>query len=77
MRGLVRTAIQRLALEQGHSVVTSDLVGEAMDRFMPKYAGKKTQHAPATSPEGTLVPSGSRLVLRSRDRRNHRCSRRL
>ena len=43
VRGLAKTAILRLALEQGHSVVTSDLVGEAMDRFMPKYAGKKTQ----------------------------------
>ena len=36
--GIARTAILRLALEQGHSVVSSDLVTEAMDRFMPKKA---------------------------------------
>jgi nucleotide-binding universal stress UspA family protein len=34
--GIARTAILRLALEQGHSVVTSSLLDEAMDRFMPK-----------------------------------------
>jgi hypothetical protein len=36
VRGIARTAILRLALEKGHSVVTSDLVTEAMDRFMPR-----------------------------------------
>jgi len=36
--GIARTAILRLALEQGHSVVTSSLLDEAMDRFMPKQA---------------------------------------
>jgi hypothetical protein len=36
--GIARTAILRLALEQGHSVVSSDLVTEAMERFMPKRA---------------------------------------
>ncbi len=34
--GIARTAILRLALEQGHSVVTSSLLDEAMERFMPK-----------------------------------------
>jgi nucleotide-binding universal stress UspA family protein len=34
--GIARTAILRLAIEQGHSVVSSDLVTEAMERFMPK-----------------------------------------
>jgi hypothetical protein len=34
--GIARTAILRLALEQGHSVVTSSLLDEAMARFMPK-----------------------------------------
>lgn len=42
VRGIARTAILRLALEQGHSVVTSDLVLEAMDRFMPKASQKVT-----------------------------------
>ncbi len=34
--GIARTAILRMALEQGHSVVTSSLLDEAMARFMPK-----------------------------------------
>ncbi len=34
--GIARTAILRLALEQGHSVDTSSLLDEAMERFMPK-----------------------------------------
>ncbi|MCB1036159.1 MAG: universal stress protein, partial [Acidobacteria bacterium] len=42
VKGIARTAILRLALEQGHSVVTSDLVTEAMDRFMPKDTARST-----------------------------------
>jgi nucleotide-binding universal stress UspA family protein len=38
--GIARTAILRLALEQGHSVVSSDLVTEAMERFMPKRSAE-------------------------------------
>jgi nucleotide-binding universal stress UspA family protein len=34
--GIARTAILRMALEQGHSVITSSLLDEAMERFMPK-----------------------------------------
>lgn len=40
--GIARTAILRLALEKGHSVVTSDLVTEAMERFMPKASQSAT-----------------------------------
>ncbi len=40
--GVARTAILRLALEKGHSVVTSDLVTEAMKRFMPGASRKVT-----------------------------------
>jgi hypothetical protein len=36
--GIARTAILRLALEKGHSVITSSLLDEAMARFMPKQA---------------------------------------
>ncbi len=36
--GIARTAILRMALEQGHSVITSSLLDEAMERFMPKRA---------------------------------------
>ena len=31
-----------MAIEKGHSVVTSDLVTEAMDRFMPGYSRRQT-----------------------------------
>ncbi len=43
VKGIARTAILRLALEKGHSVVTSDLVTEAMERFMPGASRQKTQ----------------------------------
>ena len=43
VKGIARTAILRLALEQGHSVVSSDLVTEAMDRFMPKRSAQMTE----------------------------------
>ncbi|NJL27444.1 MAG: universal stress protein [Thermoanaerobaculia bacterium] len=43
VKGIARTAILRLAIEKGHSVVTSDLVTEAMDRFMPKSAAEQTE----------------------------------
>ncbi len=38
VQGIARTAIFRLAVEKGHSVITSDLLDEAMDRYMPKGA---------------------------------------
>ncbi|MDX1387617.1 MAG: universal stress protein [Acidobacteriota bacterium] len=40
--GIARTAIYRLAIEKGHSVITSDLLDEAMDRFMPKGSAMAT-----------------------------------
>jgi nucleotide-binding universal stress UspA family protein len=43
VKGIARTAILRLALEQGHSVVSSDLVTEAMERFMPKRSAALTE----------------------------------
>lgn len=42
VRGIARTGILRLALEKGHSVVSSDLIDEAMDRFMPKRSQDRT-----------------------------------
>ncbi len=42
VKGIARGAILRLAMEKGHSVVTSDLVTEAMERFMPKASQKAT-----------------------------------
>lgn len=43
VKGIARTAILRLALEHGHSVVSSDLVTEAMERFMPKRSAEMTE----------------------------------
>jgi len=43
VKGIARTAILRLALEHGHSVVSSDLVTEAMERFMPKASSAATE----------------------------------
>jgi nucleotide-binding universal stress UspA family protein len=43
VKGIARTGVLRLALEKGHSVVTSAVIDEAMDRFMPKRASDATQ----------------------------------
>lgn len=43
VRGVARTGVLRLALEQGHSVVTNAVIDEAMDRFMPKATASVTE----------------------------------
>jgi nucleotide-binding universal stress UspA family protein len=43
VKGIARTGVLRLALEKGHSVVTSAVIDEAMDRFMPKKASAATK----------------------------------
>ena len=43
VRGIARTALYRLAVEQGHSVISSDVLDEAMDRYMPKYTAHETE----------------------------------
>ena len=43
VKGIARTGVLRLALEKGHSVVTSTVIDEAMDRFMPKNASAATK----------------------------------
>jgi len=40
--GIARTAIYRLAVEQGHSVITSAVLDDAMERYMPKRAAEVT-----------------------------------
>ena len=42
VQGIARTAIYRLAVEKGHSVVSSDVLDEAMERYMPSYTAKAT-----------------------------------
>ena len=42
VKGIARTGVLRLALEKGHSVITSAVIDEAMDRFMPKSASRAT-----------------------------------
>jgi hypothetical protein len=43
VKGIARTGVLRLALEKGHSVITSAVIDDAMDRFMPKSASAATQ----------------------------------
>jgi nucleotide-binding universal stress UspA family protein len=43
VKGIARTGVLRLALEKGHSVITSAVIDEAMDRFMPKSASTATK----------------------------------
>ena len=43
VKGIARTGVLRLALEKGHSVITSAVIDEAMDRFMPKGASAATK----------------------------------
>jgi hypothetical protein len=43
VKGIARTGVLRLALEKGHSVITSAVIDEAMDRFMPKSASAATK----------------------------------
>ena len=38
VKGIARTAILRLAIEKGHSMITSSLLDEAIARFMPNHA---------------------------------------
>lgn len=42
VQGIARTAVHRLAIEKGHSVVTTSVLDEAMERFMPKRAAAAT-----------------------------------
>jgi nucleotide-binding universal stress UspA family protein len=43
VKGIARTGVLRLALEKGHSVITSAVIDDAMDRFMPKSASAMTR----------------------------------
>jgi Zn finger protein HypA/HybF involved in hydrogenase expression len=43
VKGIARTGVLRIAMEKGHSVITSAVIDEAMDRFMPKSASAATQ----------------------------------
>jgi len=43
VKGIARTGILRLAMEQGHSVITNKVVDAAMDRFMPKNIARQTE----------------------------------
>ncbi len=43
VKGIARTGVLRLAFEKGHSVITSAVIDDAMDRFMPKSASAATK----------------------------------
>ncbi len=61
VQGIARTAIYRLAVEQGHSVITSSLLDEAMDRYMPKGAQATTKLAEALILERTQAQASVAL----------------
>jgi nucleotide-binding universal stress UspA family protein len=42
VQGIARTAIYRLAVEQGHSVITSSVLDAAIERFMPRSTAIET-----------------------------------
>lgn len=42
VQGIARTAIYRLAVEKGHSVITSDVLDDAMERYMPSSTAQQT-----------------------------------
>ena len=42
VKGIARTGILRLAVEQGHSVITNSVIDDAMERFMPKRTSEAT-----------------------------------
>jgi nucleotide-binding universal stress UspA family protein len=64
VKGIARTGVLRLALEKGHSVVTSAVIDEAMDRFMPKGAQNATK-ALAEAVALERAKSGSISMCRS------------
>ncbi len=43
VKGIARTGVLRLALEKGHSVVTSAVIDAAMERFMPRRTSEATK----------------------------------
>ncbi|MFQ5882568.1 MAG: universal stress protein [Candidatus Methylomirabilales bacterium] len=43
VRGIARTAILRFAIEQGHTVITTGVIDQAMDRFMPTRTAQMVQ----------------------------------
>ncbi|MCZ6603489.1 MAG: universal stress protein [Planctomycetota bacterium] len=61
VKGIARTAILRLALEKGHSVITSSVIEEAMDIFMPKSAHKAMGDL-ARKVAATTVQSDERIT---------------
>ena len=64
VKGIARTGVLRLALEKGHSVVTSAVIDEAMERFMPKGASNATK-ALAEAVALERAKSGSVSMCRS------------
>ena len=45
VKGIARTAVLRFALERGHSVVTSSVIDQVMDIFMPKQTAEAAGRA--------------------------------
>jgi len=54
-RGITRTAINRYALERGHSVVSSSIIDLAVGEVMPEHAARAMGVEPARSPNGGVT----------------------
>ena len=64
VKGIARTGVLRLALEKGHSVITSAVIDEAMDRFMPKSAPTATAAGRGRGPRARAKPARCRCAGR-------------
>ena len=74
VKGIARTGVLRLALEKGHSVITSAVIDEAMDRFMPKSASALNK-ALAEAVALERAKSGPVSMCRAAASRRHRATR--
>jgi hypothetical protein len=65
VKGIARTGVLRLALEKGHSVVTSAVIDEAMERFMPKTRRPGPRRWPRRLRSSTRRPARCRCAARA------------
>ncbi len=45
MRNIAKTAVHRYAMERGHSIISTNIITEVMELFMPKTSGKMQELA--------------------------------
>ena len=70
VKGIARTGILRLALEKGHSVITNEVIDEAMERFMPKQPRDARPSSPRRWRSSCAKRSRSSICKQLRRRRD-------